>query len=78
MKEEKNIVKKYLDEAFYYLSTNERMNMLNKLYSFGENTTFYVQFFENHITKIGIKYNIGKIKCKFYYSTKYDYEILDL
>ena len=52
--------------------------MLNKLFSFGSKAKFYVEFINNNISKIGVKYEQGKLRCKFYYSTKFDCDLFDL
>lgn len=78
MQEEIKTIKKCLDTAFYYLSLEERKNMLNKLLSFGNDADFYIQVIGNNISKIGVKYQVGELKCKFYFATEYDNEIFDL
>ena len=52
--------------------------MVKKIFSFGPDSKIFIQMFNNNVTKIGVKYMMGTIKCKFYYSTIFDSEILDL
>ena len=75
---EQQQIKNYLDEAFSYLSIEEREKMLNKLFSFGNEAKFYVEFINNNISKIGVKYEKEELRYKFYYTTKFDCDLFDL
>lgn len=78
MIEDKIIVTIYINKYFFYLNENERNEMVKKIFSFGPESKIFIQMFNNNVTKIGVKYMMGTIKCKFYYSTIFDSEILDL
>lgn len=78
MIEDKIIVTIYINKYFSYLNENERNEMVKKIFSFGPESKIFIQMFNNNVTKIGVKYMMGTVKCKFYYSTIFDSEILDL
>lgn len=78
MIEDKIIVNIYINKYFSYLNENERNEMVKKIFSFGPESKIFIQMFNNNVTKIGVKYMMGTVKCKFYYSTIFDSEILDL
>lgn len=78
MIEDKIIVTIYINKYFSYLNENERNEMVKKIFSFGPESKIFIQMFNNNVTKIGVKYMMGTVKCKFYYSTIFDSEIFDL
>lgn len=78
-KEDKNILKRMLEENFCNLESEEVERMYNKLLSLEGAYTAFCVYNGSHVAQIGVKYRVGNNLCgKFYYVTEWNNDLIDL
>ncbi len=76
--EERNTLKDLINKAFTQFNENKRELMLEELCNIPNAYTVFCQYNGNRIAKIGVRFKVGSISGKHYFSTEYDNELLDL